>query len=118
MNKPIIEINGPSAALTQTLLNGELIAYHDNQYEVTTRPHELLMKLFHKEERFVIFYLQVPYAYPIPDGLKTTLKMAFEAAMEASIPNMEFINAGTEAQKRDMHFRIQLAGELGEDEHK
>lgn len=113
----MVEVNGPNDMLAENLLEGRLIAYHDTQYEVTSGRHEILMKLLRNDDRFIIFYLQVPYAYPMPDGIKTALKNAFEVVLKHSINDVEFINAGTEAQKRDLHFRVQLAGELGEGEN-
>ena len=109
----VIEVDGPHDQFAERLLEGELIAYHDAQYEVTSGKHEILMKLLRDNDRFVIFYLQVPYAYPIPDGIKTTVKKALEVILKQSITELEFINAGTEAQKRNLHFRVQLAGERG-----
>lgn len=113
MNKSaVIDIQSNDEKLAKTLLDGQLIAYHDSQYEVTSGKHEILMKLFQDDinEKLILFYLQVPYAYPIPDGLKTILKAALELALKKTISEMEFVNAGTEAKKNDINFRIQSEG--------
>jgi hypothetical protein len=93
-------------------LEGKLIAYHDDQYEVTTGPHEILMKLMQDTDEMTIFYVHVPYAYPIPDGIKNNVKSDLEAELNRSIPKMTFINVGTEAQKKDLQFRVELGGDL------
>lgn len=103
MATTIIDVNVPSD-LVLSLLDGGLVAYHDDQYEMTTGRNELLMKLFRDGDRLVVFYLQVPYAYPMPDGIKLALQKSFEQALNKTIPPLEFVNAGTEAQKREDRF--------------
>lgn len=108
----VIEVNGRGAYLAQCLLEGKLIAYHDSQYEVTTGSHEILMKLMQETDEITLFYVHVPYAYPIPEGIKVDLKSDLEIELNRPIPKITFVNVGTEAQKKDMQFRVELGGEL------
>lgn len=108
----IVNVVG-SDGLGNLLLEGKMVSYHDAQYQVTSGIHEILMKLLQQEDGLlVIFYLHIPYAYPIPDGIKVTVKSALEAALKKPIQRIEFVNAGTEAQKRDIRFKIESGGEL------
>lgn len=107
-NSSIIEINGQNQKLAQTLLQGKLVIYHDSRYEVTTTPHEILMKLLQDSEEMTVFYIHVPYAYPIPDGIQMDVKEGLESELNRKIQKMTFVNVGTEIQKKDMQFRIEL----------
>jgi len=102
----MIDIQGLKEPFTQTLLDGKLIAYHDANYEVTADRHEILMRLFREEDNLILFYLHIPYAYPIPENLKKGIQNQFENCLKGKAVNMEFINVGTETQKRSMNFKI------------
>lgn len=113
MSADILNVLGPDDSLGHYLLEGKFISYHDPQYEMTSGANEILMKLLQqKEGLLVIFYLHVPYAYPIPEGVKGVVKAALESVIKKPIPRIEFVNAGTEAQKKDIHFIIGEGGEL------
>lgn len=113
-NSSIVEINGQNPKLAQTLLQGKLVVYHDSRFEVTTNPHEILMKLLQDPEEMTVFYIHVPYAYPIPDGIQSDVKAGLESELNRKIPKMTFINVGTEIQKKDMQFRIELGSSSNE----
>jgi len=106
----VVEVNGSALHLAQCLLQNKLIAYHDDQYEVTSGIHEILMKLLHdkKNSEIIVFYVHVPYAYPIPTNLENAIKLNIQAALKQPIKNIEFVNVGVESQKRDLQFRISL----------
>jgi hypothetical protein len=106
-NVEIIDVIGPDANLGKLLIEGKLISYHDDQYQVTSGNHEILMKLLQQEDGLlVLFYLHVPYAYPLPNGIKTMVKSALEIILGKPIQKIEFVNAGTEAHKKDILFKI------------
>ncbi len=107
---PIIHVTVPDAHLGRVLLDGKFIAYHDHRYGVTSNEHHIVMKLLSQDDVFVLFYLHVPYAYPIPDGIKDTVTSALETTMKRAIQKMEFINAGTESEKKHIQFRVELGG--------
>lgn len=108
----IIHISVPDEQLGKLLLEGKFIAYHDNKFGVTSGEHHIVMKLVTEEDQFVLFYLHVPYAYPIPDGVKDTIKSALEATLKRTIQKMEFINSGTESEKKNIQFRVEFGGKL------
>ena len=113
MSADIVNVVGPEGNLGHLLLEGKFISYHDPQYEMTSGANEILMKLLQqKEGLFVLFYLHVPYAYPIPEGVKLAVKAALETEIQKQISRIEFINAGTEVQKKDIHFIVGEGGEL------
>lgn len=105
---PIISITLPDERIGSLLLEGKFVGYHDSRYGVTSGFHQIVMKLLRHEDLFFLFYLHVPYAYPIPDGIKETIKSALEATLNNSIQKIEFINAGTEMEKKDIQFRLEL----------
>jgi hypothetical protein len=72
------------------------------------------MKLLQDPEEITIFYVHVPYAYPIPDGIQVDVKAGLESALQRNIPKMTFINVGTEVQKKDMRFRIELGSSFND----
>jgi len=113
-NSSVIEINGQNQKLVQTLLQGKLVVYHDSRYEVTTQPHEILMKLLQNPDEMTIFYIHVPYAYPMPDGIQVDIKEGLELELHRKIHKVTFVNVGTEIQKKDLQFRIELGGSLNE----
>jgi hypothetical protein len=106
----VIEVNGCDAYLAQCLLQSKLIAYHDDQYEVTSGIHEILMKLLHdkKNGEIIIFYVHVPYAYPMPTNLENAVKLNLEEALKQPIRDIKFVNVGAESHKKDLQFRISL----------
>ncbi len=108
----IIHISGPDEQLGKLLLEGKFIAYHDNNYGVTSGEHHIVMRLLLQEDQYVLFYLHVPYAYPIPDGVKETIKSALETTLKRTIQKMEFINSGTESEKKNIQFRVEFGGKL------
>lgn len=110
MSNEVIIVDGPEGNLGGLMLEGKLVSYHDSQFEMTTGDHEILMKLLQEEDGLVIFYLHVPYAYPMPEGVKQIVTTALESALKKKIQKIEFINAGTETQKRDIHFRMGIGG--------
>lgn len=104
----IVNVTGPDGHLGNLLLEGKLVSYHDEAYQVTSGIHEILMKLLQQEDGLLfLFYLHIPFAYPMPDGMKAAVKAALEKVLEKPIQRIEFVNAGTEAQKRDIHFKIE-----------
>jgi hypothetical protein len=108
---PIIHVNASDAQLSQFLLEGQFVGYHDVKYGVTSGDHHIVMKLLSHEDHFVLFYLHVPFAYPIPEGVKDTVKSAVEASLQRTIQKMEFINSGTELEKMNIQFRVELGGQ-------
>jgi hypothetical protein len=106
----IIHISVPDEQLGKLLLEGKFIAYHDNKYGVTSGEHYIVMKLVTQEDQFVLFYLHVPYAYPIPEGVKNTVKTSLETILNRTIQKMEYINSGTESEKKNIQFRVELGG--------
>ncbi len=107
----IIHIKMPDEQLGKLLLEGKFVAYHDDKYGVTSGEHHIVMKLLSQEDQFVLFYLHVPYAYPIPDGVKDTVKSALEASLKKTVQKIEFINSGTESEKKNIQFRVELGGQ-------
>ena len=105
---PVIDVNGLGEQLAKNLLIGNLVAYHDSDYQVTSGPHEILMKLLQHNDEMIIFYVHIPYAYPMPDGVRSGVKSDLETALNKRISKIEFVNAGTESQKRNMKFRLDL----------
>lgn len=104
----VVDIHGiGNDDLVQVLLEGKLISYHDDQYEMTAGRCEILMRLFRDNEHFVLYYLQIPQAYNIPGRLEKDIQALFEATFKKAIPAIEFINIGTETQKRSMNFSIE-----------
>lgn len=109
----IIHISVPDEQLGKLLLEGQFVAYHDDKYGVTSGEHHIVMKLLSQEDQFVLFYLHVPYAYPIPEGVKDTVKSALEATLKkGAMQKMEFINSGTESEKKNIQFRVELGGQI------
>lgn len=109
---PIVDIIIPNDNLGQLLLEGRFVGYHDDRFGVTSGEHQIVMKLLQHEDQFVLFYLHLPYAYPIPDGVKDTVKSALEATLKRTIQKMEFSNSGTESEKNNIQFRVELGGEI------
>lgn len=109
---PILNITVPDDNLGKLLLEGKFIAYHDDRFGVTSGEHQIIMKLLVDEDQFILFYLHVPYAYPIPDGVKDTIKLALESTLKRTIHKMEFTNTGTESEKNNIQFRTELGGEI------
>lgn len=110
---PIIHIIVPDERLGKLLLEGKFVAYHDDKYGVTSGEHYIVMKLLSQEDQFVLFYLHVPYAYPIPDGVKDTVRSVLEATLKkGTMQKMEFINSGTESEKKNIQFRVELGGQI------
>lgn len=112
VKETIIHVKVPDEQLGKLLLEGKFVAYHDDGYGVTSGNHHIVMKLLAEEDQFVLFYLHVPYAYPIPDGVKDTVKSSLEASMKSTIQKMEFINSGTESEKKNIQFRVELGGRI------
>lgn len=109
---PLIDVTGLSDDLGKLLLEGKWVAYHDNQYEVTSGTHQIIMKLLQQEDGMLLLYVHVPYAYPIPEGVKANVKKSLESVLKKTIQRIDFMNAGTETQKKDIQFRIELGGEI------
>lgn len=95
---PLFDIDGPGVQLAERLLEGKLIRYTDNRFQVSSGDCKFILKLNHENNKCVLFYTQIPYIYPIPDVLKKSIQSDLEAVMKLKV-NVTFINAGTEAQK-------------------
>jgi len=108
LENTIVAVHGPGSCLAENLLSGHLIAYHDPMFEVTTGKHEILMKLLQARDEVIVYYTHVPYAYPIPDGIKDNVKKSLEKTLDKKIKNISFINVAVEAHKKDLPFRLGL----------
>lgn len=111
---PLVHITGVSDDLGKILLNNQCVAYHDDEFEVTSGNHEIIMKLIQKEDALFLLYVHVPYAYPIPEGVKLKVISALEAVLQKKIQKINFINAGTESQKKDIQFMMEFGDEINE----
>ena len=107
----LMHITVPDEKLGKILLDGQFVAYHDNRYGVTSGEHFITMKLSVHEDQYALFYLHIPYAYPLPEGVKDTVKSALESALQRTIQKMEFINSGTESEKKSIQFRVEFGGQ-------
>jgi len=106
----LVDIDGPSELLANALLQGKLIRYADNRFQVSSGEYRFIFKLIQEEDKVLLFYAQVPYIYPIPDEMKTSIKESLELALKTPV-NIEFINAGTDAQKRDIQNIVSMIGD-------
>lgn len=107
----ILSVVYPADRLGAVLLKGECIAYHDHRFGVSSGEHQIIIKVVQQENQLLVFYLHVPYAYPMPEGIRETIIDALVSATNLSPQAIVFINAGTESEKKDIHFRIELGGE-------
>jgi len=107
---PLCNIDGPGLQLAKELLEGKLIRYTDNRFQVSSGECKFIFKLNCEKDKCVLFYTQVPYIYPIPDDLKKSIQSDLESVMDAKI-NIIFINAGAQAQKENV---LQTASLIGD----
>jgi hypothetical protein len=98
---PVFDVHGPDASLADLLLNGQLIRYTDDRFQVSSGACKYIFKLNQENNKFVLFYTQIPYAYPLPDELIQNLQSWLEAVIKNTV-NITFINAGTQALKHDV----------------
>ena len=111
-----IEVVGISDQLAIILLQEKLIIFKDPRYPVTSGEHEVLMRLFRNPDpqipdHFILLYIQVPYSYRLPVDLETDITKSLSTFLKKPIL-LEFENAGTEAQKKELLFRMSLGGEI------
>jgi hypothetical protein len=105
-----IDIAGSGEQLAQSLLAGRLVRYTDPRFQVSSGECHFILKLVQEQEHLVLFYAQVPYVYPLPDDLKTGIKTSLEKVLNMTVL-IEFINAGAQAQKKDVEHSASLLGD-------
>ncbi len=111
-----IEVAGISDKLGLALLQENLVAFTDPRFPVTSGEHEILMRLFRNpdaqmQDHFILLYIQIPYSYRLPGDLEPEITHSISSVLKKPI-SLEFENAGTEAQKKELLFRIGLGGEI------
>jgi hypothetical protein len=127
-----LEVDGPGETLAAHLLEGKLIHYTDDRFQVSLGEGSFILQLVQvketaqlvqvketeqEKEKMALFYAQVPDSYPLPDDLKMSIKMNLEAQMKRGI-DVEFINAGTQAQRKDILQNAHLMGEQSGFKHR
>jgi hypothetical protein len=111
-----IEIEGISDQLASALLQENLVIFKDPRYPVTSGEHEVMMRLFlnpdpQVSDHYIVLYVQIPYSYRLPIDLEPEITNCLSHFLKKTIL-LEFENAGTEKQKKELLFRISLGGEL------
>ncbi|MDA8561636.1 hypothetical protein N9L02_00805 [Gammaproteobacteria bacterium] len=97
---PILAVKIPDDKFIPLLLNDNFISYYDDNFGVTSGDHHVLMKLLKFKNKFVLFYVHVPHAYPLPCQIKTNIKLSLEQKLHLSDIDLEFINSGIEFEKK------------------
>lgn len=109
-SESLLSMGGPSEQLANHLLAGKLIRYTDNRFQVSSGECKFILKLIQDKEKFILFYAQIPYIYPIPDDLKSSIKFNLETVLNTAV-NIEFINAGAQAQRKNLNIAASMMGD-------
>jgi len=106
----LTHINYPDDNFGEILLSSGFVAYHDDDYGVTSNEHKIIFKVTRNEDTCAVFYFHVPYAYPIPDGVRDNVTKALKGFLKLDNLKIKFINAATEFEKKDLKFRVNIGG--------
>ena len=106
----VLPINGFSESLISGLLSGKEIRYQDDRFPTASGKNSFLLQLIQNNNNVLIYYLQFPLAYPIPDELKKDITEGLKQIVKTGASTIEFVNAGTLAQKKDFPLRAMFSG--------
>jgi hypothetical protein len=94
-------INGSGEVLATHLLQGRPIRYTDDRFQVSSNEGQFTLQLIQTKDKCVLVYAQSPSIYPLPNSLEESIKADLETYLKKTV-NIEFVNAGTAAQRKDL----------------